>query len=231
MIYPQIVSGTFLLRRNRFIAEVDLGGSTEIVHVKNTGRCRELLVPGTEVFLQYSGAASRKTRYDLVAVKKTRPGKDDLLINMDSQAPNQAVYEWLPGSGAFSPDAVFKREVTYGNSRFDIFVEDGSRRCFIEVKGVTLEENGTAFFPDAPTERGVRHLQELAECVKAGFEAWIFFVVQMKEIRCFRPNDATHPEFGEALRRAAAAGVKIIVMDCIITPDSVTIDSPVKFEL
>ena len=150
---------------------------------------------------------------------------------MDSQVPNAAAFEWLPASGLFSPLAVFRREVTFGNSRFDIFAEDGERRAFIEVKGVTLEDDGIALFPDAPTERGVKHLDELAACVGKGFDAYIFFVIQMKGVRCFRPNDALHPEFGNALRRAVRAGVKLLVRDCRVTPDSIEIDAPVEADL
>jgi sugar fermentation stimulation protein A len=229
--YGHVVSGRFLVRRNRFIAEAEIAGRVEIVHVKNTGRCRELLVPGCEVFLAKAANSARKTLYDLIAVKKSRPGREPLLINMDSQIPNAAALEWLPASGLFSPQARFRREVTHGNSRFDIFAEDGPRRAFIEVKGVTLEDEGTVLFPDAPTERGVKHLNELAACVKEGFEAYIFFVVQMKGIGRFRPNDALHPEFGSALRRAVRGGVKVLAMDCCVTPGSIVIDAPVGIDL
>lgn len=231
MQYKNIVSGKFIFRRNRFVAEVEINGTVEVVHVKNTGRCRELLLPGCEVFLALSGNPARKTKYDLIAVRKKREGKEPLLINMDSQIPNAAALEYLAGSGIFSPNAVFKREVTYKRSRFDIYVEDGERRVFIEVKGVTLEKEGIALFPDAPTLRGVKHLEELASCVKEGFEAWIFFVIQMKEISFFMPNDAMHPAFGEALRQAAASGVKVLAMDCSIAPDSIAVGSPVEVRL
>ena len=231
MQYNNVVSGKFLLRRNRFVAEVEIAGKKETVHVKNTGRCRELLIPGVEVFLEKAENPERKTPYDLIAVNKIRSGKEPLLINMDSQVPNAAALEWLQKSGLFSPRAIFKREVTHNNSRFDIFVTDGERKVFIEVKGVTLEDNGTALFPDAPTLRGVKHLNELAAAISEGFEAWVFFVIQMKEINCFSPNDAMHPEFGNALRRAAAAGVKILAMDCIITPDSIRADQAIEVKL
>lgn len=231
MRYDQIIAGKFIFRHNRFVAEVEIDGKTEVVHVKNTGRCKELLLPGCEVFLSRSGNPERKTGYDLIAVRKKRPGREPLLINMDSQAPNEAAAEWLTGSGIFSDKAVFRREVKHHNSRFDIFVEDGTRKVFIEVKGVTLEHDGIAMFPDAPTERGVKHLNELAECVKEGFEAWMLFVIQMKEISCFAPNDATHPEFGAALRRTAGSGVKVMAVDCLITPDSMKIDAPVPVRL
>ncbi|MBR2372882.1 MAG: DNA/RNA nuclease SfsA [Lentisphaeria bacterium] len=231
MKYQNIEKGKFLIRRNRFVAEVEISGRQETVHVKNTGRCRELLLPGSEVFLTRAENPERKTRYDLIAVSKERNKKTPLLINMDSQIPNAAAMEYLQTSGIFSHNAVFKREVTYKNSRFDIFVEDGSRKIFIEVKGVTLENNGVALFPDAPTERGVKHLEELAQSVEEGFEAWVFFVIQMKEIKYFTPNDTMHSEFGTALRHAAGSGVKVIAMDCLITPDSIKIDAPVKVEL
>ena len=231
MHYKTVVPGNFLVRRNRFIAEVAFGDRIETVHVKNTGRCRELLTPGACVYLEKAENPARKTPYDLIAVEKKRPGGEPLLINMDSQVPNAAAFEWLPASGLFSSRAVFRREVTFGNSRFDIFAEDGERRAFIEVKGVTLEDDGIALFPDAPTERGVKHLNELADCVNEGFEAYIFFVIQMKGVRCFRPNDALHPEFGNALRRAVRAGVKLLVRDCRVTPDSIEIDEPVDANL
>lgn len=231
MKYANIVSGRFILRRNRFIAEVEVNGKTEVVHVKNTGRCRELLSPGVEVFLEKSDNPARKTLYDLIAVRKKRPGKMPLLINMDSQIPNAAALEWLKNSDMFSADAVFRREVTHNNSRFDIFIEDAGRKVFVEVKGVTLEQDGIAMFPDAPTERGVKHLTELSECVRQGFEAYVFFVIQMKEISCFKPHDAMHPEFGNALRNAVQAGVKILALDSIVTPDSILIDAPVNIQL
>ena len=231
MQYKKVITGRFILRRNRFVADVEIGSKQETVHVKNTGRCKELLLPGTEVYLAEADNPERKTRYDLIAVRKLRPGKEPLLINMDSQVPNEAALEYLQTSSLFSKEAVFKREVTHLNSRFDLFVTDGPRRIFIEVKGVTLEQNGTALFPDAPTERGVKHLKELTACLKEGFECYVFFVIQMKEISCFKPNDATHPAFGAALRQAAAAGVRVMAMDCVITPDSIRIDAPVPVEL
>ena len=231
MQYGQIVSGKFILRNNRFVAQVAVNGQTELCHVKNTGRCRELLIPGAEVFLALSDDPVRKTRYDLVAVRKERPGQEPLLINMDSQIPNGVVGEYLPRSGLFSAETVFKREVHYNNSRFDFFAEDGKRKVFIEVKGVTLEKEGAALFPDAPTERGVKHLNELVQAVGEGFECYVFFVIQMKEIHCFRPNDDMHPAFGKALRAAAASGVKLLAMDCIVTPDSLVIDAPVRIDL
>ncbi len=230
MKYKNITEGKFLSRPNRFIAIVEIGGERVTVHVKNTGRCRELLTEGCRVFLERSDNPARKTPYDLVAViKPTERG--ELLINMDSSAPNDAVEEWLSVSGIFSPQAVFRREVTHKNSRFDFYAEDGERRAFIEVKGVTLEDNGVAYFPDAPTERGVKHLCELAECVAEGYEAYVIFVVQMKGICKFCPNDAMHPQFGEALRAAAESGVKVIAVDCAVSRDEMKIDGFVETEL
>ena len=231
MRYGKVVKAEFLRRPNRFIAEVKINGRTETVHVKNTGRCRELLVPGGTVYLEDRLQSTRKTRYDLIAVDKIRDGKPVLPVNMDSQIPNAAAAEWLPESGMFSPSAEIRREVTYGNSRFDLFIKDGDRQCFMEVKGVTLEHDGIAYFPDAPTERGVKHIRELIQCREDGFEAVILFVIQMKEIHQFRPHDAMHPAFGDALREAAAKGVKIMAMDCRITPESMVIDAPVTVVL
>ena len=231
MRYGKVVKAEFLRRPNRFIAEVKINGRTETVHVKNTGRCRELLVPGVTVYLEDCLQSTRKTRYDLIAVDKIRDGKPVLPVNMDSQIPNAAAAEWLTESGMFSPSAEIRREVTYGNSRFDLFIKDGDRQCFMEVKGVTLEHDGIAYFPDAPTERGVKHIRELIQCREDGFEAVILFVIQMKEIHQFRPHDAMHPAFGEALREAAAKGVKIMAMDCRVTPESMEIDAPVTVVL
>ena len=219
MKYDNIIHAIFLGRPNRFIAEVEIEGRKERVHVKNTGRCRELLTDHAEVFLEKSSDPKRSTGYDLVAVRKGQ-----LLINMDSQAPNRAVEEWLLEGGLFPNVTLVRPEVKYGNSRFDFYVEAGERRIFMEVKGVTLEENGVARFPDAPTERGVKHVQELAACRKEGYEAYLFFVIQMKGISFVEPNDKTHPAFGEALRRAAAEGVHILAYDCIVKPDTIEMD-------
>ncbi len=231
MRYEHITNGIFLERPNRFLAKIEVNGCVETVHVKNTGRCRELLVPGAQVRLEESLNPQRKTRYDLIGVEKRRDGLPPLSINMDSQAPNAAAEEWLHRCGMFSPQAEIRREATFGNSRFDLFIQDGQRKCFMEVKGVTLEHDGIAYFPDAPTQRGVKHLHELAACMEDGYEAYLLFVIQMKEIRLFRPNDATHAEFGTALREAAAAGVKVMAMDCLITQDSMEIDCAVPVDL
>ena len=231
MKYTKIIKGSFLSRPNRFIAKVLIDGKEETVHVKNTGRCRELLTPGVTVYLYISDNPLRKTKYDLIAVEKIREGKAPLLVNMDSQVPNTVADEWLHKYGMFSSDAVIRREVTYGKSRFDFYIEDGKRKAFLEVKGVTLENDGVASFPDAPTERGVKHINELISAVGDGYEGYILFVVQMKEISYMTPNDATHKAFGDALRNAEKVGVKILAVDCIVTPDSIVCDKPVKVKL
>lgn len=231
MQYASVIRGQFCSRPNRFLAVVRIGGQEEIVHVKNTGRCRELLIPECTVYLSRSDNPNRKTKYDLIAVEKQREGKPPLLINLDSQIPNAAAAEWLETGSLFSANAVFRREVTHGSSRFDFSIMDGNIQSFLEVKGVTLEQDGIALFPDAPTLRGVKHLQELTACQQAEIPAYLMLVIQMKGIRAFRPNDAMHPQFGEALRRAAAAGVTLLARDCIVTPDSITIDAPVPIQL
>lgn len=221
MTYDRIFPGVFLDRPNRFIAHVDVGGTVETVHVKNTGRCRELLIPGARVYVQECGSPARKTKFDLIAAEK-----GPLLINMDAQAPNRTAAEYLP---RLFPDLTLLRpEVTYGDSRFDFYLETTNERRFIEVKGVTLETDGIALFPDAPTLRGVKHLHELTRCLGDGYRAMVLFVIQMKGVRAFRPNDTTHPEFGQALRAAAAAGVDVRAVDCLVTPDSLTIHRPVE---
>ena len=214
MRYGKVVEAKFLNRPNRFIAEVAAEEGTCAAHVKNTGRCRELLIPGCTVYLSVSDHPGRKTKYDLICVEKTRDAKSPLLVNVDSQIPNAAAGEWLPKSGMFSAGAVIRREVKYRNSRFDFFIEDGPRKIFLEVKGVTLEKNGTAM-----------------ECVADGFEAYVMFVIQMGEVCRFLPNDATHPAFGDALRAAAERGVKLLALNCRITPDSIEINVPVQVDL
>lgn len=231
MRYGRVVPGTFLDRPNRFIAHVQLDGQTETVHVKNTGRCRELLVPGCRVYLSVSDNPARKTKYDLIAVEKHRPDGTVWHINMDSQAPNDAAAEWLPRSGLFSDSAVIRREVTHKGSRFDFYIEDGDKKAFLEVKGCTLEDDGRAMFPDAPTERGVKHLRELTACVGEGYEAYVLIVIQMKGVTFFSPNDKTDPAFGEAMRQAASGGVRVLAMDCRIEPDGMVIDAPVAVDL
>lgn len=227
MRYDSIQPGLFLSRPNRFIAHVALeGGGPVVCHVKNTGRCRELLVPGARVYLQPSDKPERKTKFDLIAVEKgTR------LINMDAQAPNQVFGEWA-AAGNFLPALTLLRpETVYGKSRFDFFWEAGPRRGFVEVKGVTLEEDNAVFFPDAPTERGVKHVEELMACHAAGYGACLFLVIQMEGAAYWSPNDRTHPAFGAAVRRAAAAGVDIQAYDCMVTPHSLTLNRPVEIRL
>lgn len=230
MRYQNVTPAVFVARPNRFIAHVEINGTRETVHVKNTGRCRELLVPGCTVYVSRSDNPTRKTKYDLIAVEKEREA-DALLINMDSQIVNDAAEEWLHTGAFVSLEASIRREVTYGASRFDFYIEDGARRIFLEVKGVTLERDGIASFPDAPTERGVKHLHELIDCMKDGYEAYVLFVVQMKGITAFCPNDEMHPAFGEALRTAQSKGVGILVKDCKVLPDSITIDGDIPIVL
>ncbi len=225
MEYANILPARFLSRPNRFIARVELEGQEETVHVKNTGRCRELLVPGARVWLERSGNPQRRTAYDLVAVEKgTR------LINMDAQAPNKVFGEWAQ-SGGIPGLALLRPETVWGSSRFDFYWESGSERGFVEVKGVTLEVDGGASFPDAPTLRGVKHLKELTAAHDQGYRTAVCFVIQMKDIAFFSPNDATHPEFGQALREAAAAGVEVWARDCVVTPNSLVLDAPVPVKL
>ncbi len=228
--YKEVKKGTFIGRPNRFIAKVSVDGIEETVHVKNTGRCKELLIKGATVYLSVSDNPSRKTKYDLIGVEKITD-RDILKLNMDSQIPNDVVGEWLKSCDLFSPKAIIKREVFYNKSRFDFYIEDDNRRIFLEVKGVTLENNGVASFPDAPTERGIKHINELIECLNEGYEAYIFFVIQMKNIDYFTPNYKTHPEFGDALKKAQSKGVKILAYDCIVTEDSIVIDKEIKVVL
>ena len=229
MKYQNIVKGIFLSRPNRFITKVEVNGIEETVHVKNTGRCCELLKEGVTVYLEKSSNPNRKTACDLVAVEKLREGKENLLVNMDSQIPNAVAFEWLKGENPlFSQNAKIRREVTFGDSRFDLYVEDGERKAFVEVKGVTLEQDGYALFPDAPTERGVKHINELVKAKEAGYEAYILFVIQMKEIHSFSPHKEMHEDFAEALLKAHNKGVKVLAYDCKVTPDSMEIDQEVS---
>ena len=230
MTYKNVCEGVFLSRPNRFIAKVQIDGTEQTVHVKNTGRCRELLISGCTVYLEKTDNPQRKTAFDLIAVKKQRENMPDLLINMDSQAPNKAAFEWIKG-GLFSQNAAVYAEKTYGKSRFDLYVEDGDKKAFVEVKGVTLEDSGVALFPDAPTERGVKHIRELISAVKDGYLAYILFVVQMKGVHVYRPNKLMHPEFADALRDAQAAGVNILAVDCTVTPNSMSIDKFIDTEI
>ena len=230
MTYPNIHPGIFIKRPNRFIAHVEVNGAEEICHVKNTGRCRELLVPGAKVWLVESDNPARKTRFDLVAVEKIR-GEGTLLINMDSQAPNHIFREWAE-EGNFRPGLkILRGETTFGNSRFDYYWEDSEKRGFVEIKGVTLEHDGVVRFPDAPTERGVKHLEELIAAKAAGYEAAVCFIVQMEGMKHLEPNDATHPAFGEALRKCAAAGVEVFALECETAPGYVKAVRPIPVKL
>lgn len=224
MRYDNVVEGIFLARPNRFIAHVEINGAVEVCHVKNTGRCAELLIPGVQVWLQRSDNPARKTKFDLIAVRK-----GELLINMDSQAPNKAAAEFVPR--LFGNVSLVKPEAKHGDSRYDFYIEADGRHIFMEVKGVTLEESGTVMFPDAPTERGVKHLRGLADCIEEGYEAAVLFVIQMKGVSRFMPNERTHPEFADALRAARAAGVAIYAYDCMVTPNEMIIDAPVDIVL
>lgn len=224
--YPNMVQGKFLARPNRFVAQVELDGKVEICHVKNTGRCRELLRPGAAVWCQHHDDPLRKTAWSLITVQK-----GDHLVNMDSQVPNRAAREYLERGGlGFMPDLV-KPEQTFGQSRFDLYYEAGDRKGFVEVKGVTLEEDGVARFPDAPTERGRKHLQELQAAANQGYEAWVLFVIQMSGLRWFEPNDPRDPAFSTALREAAQNGVQVRAVSCRVTPSTMEIDAPVAVRL
>jgi sugar fermentation stimulation protein A len=218
LIYENTYTGRFISRPNRFIAEVEIGGNIEICHVKNTGRCHELLIPAAKVILQKSDNPKRSTKYDLIAVYK-----NEKLINIDSNAPNKVFLEYLKSGKYIKNITYIKPEKTYGKSRFDFYVEAENRKIFIEVKGVTLENNGVVLFPDAPTERGVKHVNELIECLSEGYDTQIVFIVQMSGVNYFTPNIATHLEFGESLKRAEQAGVKILSYECAVAEDSLTV--------
>ena len=225
MHYDNMTPGIFLARPNRFIAHIEINGAVEICHVKNTGRCRELLIPGCTVWCQRSDNPNRKTKFDLIAVRK-----GDRLINMDSQAPNTAAGEWL-ASGGLGELSDLRAEVKHGDSRYDFsFVKDG-RRCFLEVKGCTLEQDGICAFPDAPTERGAKHIRGLTAAARDGYGAYILFVIQMSDVKYIRPHDETDPDFGAALREAAQNGVHVLGMDCAVTPDTMQIRLPVLVKL
>ena len=225
MTYENMTPGIFLARPNRFIAHIEIDGAVEICHVKNTGRCRELLIPGCTVWCQRSDNPNRKTKFDLIAVQK-----GGRLINMDSQAPNKAAGEWL-ASGGLGDISDLRAEVKHGDSRYDFsFVKDG-KQCFLEVKGCTLEEDGICAFPDAPTERGAKHIRGLTAAVRDGYGAYILFVIQMSDVKYIRPHDETDPAFGAALREAAQNGVHVLAMDCAVTPDTMQIRLPVLVKL
>ncbi len=227
MQYKNIVTGIFIDRPNRFIAHVEIDGNVEVCHVKNTGRCRELLLPGVVVYLEQASNPNRKTKFDLIAVRK-----GSLLINMDSQIPNAVAAEWVAAGGLGITFQELKREVTHGNSRFDLWgIQENGIETFLEVKGVTLEEDSIARFPDAPTLRGVKHVTELAECVKEGYAAYLLFVVQMEGMRWFEPNAIMHPQFAQALRMAKEAGVHIIAVQCHVSPDTIVADRTIEVRL
>lgn len=225
MIYENMQPGIFRDRPNRFIAHVELDGKLETVHVKNTGRCRELLVPGAKVWCQRSENPARKTKFDLICVEK-----GPYLINMDSQAPNKAVQEWLLGGG-MGQIRDLRPETVHGDSRFDFAFQKDGKQCYLEVKGVTLEDGGICAFPDAPTERGAKHLRGLQRAVAEGCACYALFVIQMRPVLYLHPNDATDPAFGKALREAAAGGVHVLAVDCQVTPNSMTVGQTVEVRL
>ncbi len=226
MVYDRVEEGVFLLRKNRFIAEAAVGGLAQSVHVKNTGRLREILLPGSAVYLQRTLNPERKTLYDLIAVRQ-----GDRVVNVDSLAANGAAEEWIRGGGLFPDLTLLRREVPRYGSRFDLYAEHGGSKAFIEVKGVTLDVDGVARFPDAPTERGIKHLRELARCREEGFEAYLLFVAQMGGVRRLEPNRAIHPAFADALAEAARRGVRVLAYDCRVTPDSIALNEPVPVRL
>ena len=225
MKYNNMIPGIFQARPNRFIAHVEIDGQLEVVHVKNTGRCRELLPVGAEVWCEVSDNPNRKTKFDLITVRKGRR-----LINMDSQAPNKAAGEWLL-AGGLGEIQNLKAETFHEDSRFDFSFEKEGRKCFLEVKGVTLENDGICAFPDAPTERGAKHLKGLCKLAQDGYGAYVLFVIQMADVKCLHPNDVTDPNFGAALREAAANGVQVLAVDCHVTEDTMEIRNPVPVRL
>ncbi len=226
MVYENVKEGRFIKRPNRFLAYVELDGKIEACHVKNTGRCKELLIPDATVFVQESSNKNRKTKYDLISVYK-----GNRLVNIDSQVPNKMFHKWVMESEFFKDITLIKPEAKYKNSRFDFYIETKENKIFVEVKGVTLEEDGVALFPDAPTERGVRHIHELISSLEEGYEAWIVFIIQMKDIRYFTPNIKTHQAFGTALKEARRRGVNIIALDSIVTKNSIKVGDFVKVRL
>jgi sugar fermentation stimulation protein len=226
MKYQDVQPAKFISRPNRFIANIELDGKEAVAHVRNTGRCQELLLPGAEIVVAPAQNINRQTRYDLIGVYKHHR-----LINIDSQAPNQVFREWLQTSDFFPGKRFIKPEYRYGNSRLDFFIATDTREILVEVKGVTLEIDNRALFPDAPTERGIKHINELCDWVAEGQAAFLFFIIQMKGIDSFSPNDITHPAFGRALRKAAAMGVKVVALDCQITPDSIAAHDFVEVKL
>ncbi len=226
MIYKNVKQAIFRERPNRFIAIVEFEGKLEKCHVKNTGRCKELLILGVIVYIQEASNPNRKTKYNLISVIK-----GNRIINIDSQVPNKVVYDWIVEGNYFMDIREIKREKTYGNSRFDIYLETANRKVFIEVKGVTLEDNSIAMFPDAPTIRGIKHINGLVKSIEEGYEAYVIFLIQMENITKFKFNDKTHPEFGNALREAKNQGLKILAYDCLVDIDKIKMGDPVAIEL
>lgn len=226
MRYENIQEAVFLDRPNRFIANILIDGEPVVCHVKNTGRCRELLIPGARLLVQKNDSPKRRTAYDLISV-----WKGERLINMDAAAPNTVFGEWLRGGGLGSAPELLRPETRHGDSRFDFYFERHGQAAFAEVKGVTLEDGGVVRFPDAPTQRGVKHLRGLIQCVREGYEAYAAFIIQMRDVKYFEPNRATHPEFAEALREAAEAGVKLLALDCEVGFDSIRAAGPVEIRL
>lgn len=226
MKYDNILQGKFICRPNRFIAQVEIDGKIEICHVKNTGRCRELLTTDAKVFVQKCNNPKRKTKFSLISVIK---GKK--MINMDSQVPNKIVYEWISKGNLFKDATLIKPESKYNNSRFDFYIETKDKKAFVEVKGVTLENEGIVSFPDAPTERGIKHVKELCDCINDGYDAYVIFVIQMNDVLYFQPNMETHKEFGDALRAAKKAGVNIVAVDCEVTENTINIKDYVNVKL
>lgn len=226
MIYENIKKAKFINRPNRFIANIEIDGEHEVCHVKNTGRCKELLTEGVDIYVQEFNNSSRKTKYDLISVYK-----EDRLINIDSQAPNKVFYEYLINGFLFQNIKLIKPERKYKTSRFDFYIETDEKKIFVEVKGVTLEEDGVVMFPDAPTERGLKHLNELSDCIEEGYDAYVCFVIQMKDVLYFTPNYITHKEFGETLKDVKKKGVNIIALDCDVTKDRLSLRSMVDVKL
>lgn len=235
MQYENVIEARFISRPNRFIANIEIDGGQELAHVKNTGRCKELLLPGAKIYVQCHNDAKRKTKFSLLAVEKeaasSTGAKEILLINMDSQAPNKVVHEWLLKQEPFGKIIYLKPECRYGESRFDFYLETAERKMFIEVKGVTLEENSVVMFPDAPTERGVKHVHELCACLQESYEAAIIFVIQMEKALYFTPNKRTHAAFAKALTQAERCGVKILALTCAVTPETMSIKDAVPVNL
>lgn len=228
MKYKNIEKGSFISRRNRFIAVAEINGIKQEVHVKNTGRLGELLISGVTAYFEKSGNPDRKTAYDMVAVENTAEGYPTQIVNIDSNVANDVAYEWILKSGIFSDKAIIRREVKFENSRFDFFIEDKEEKAFLEVKGVTLRKGNIALFPDAPTDRGIKHIKELIKAKRQGYKAYILFVIQMKGVELFTPNKATHNEFAKVLQEAENEGVEIFATDCIVSSDEIVPDKNIK---